>query len=127
MINNETSNRRWYDRDPILSKAMRILETSDDSLQIQTAINLIKIIIEHNIEDNQFTSVEDILNAVNEGGNEKGNGRWYDIDSTLRTAIQMLENCPEEAQSKIARKIADLVAEKIRNSDDDDCEEELDF
>ncbi|OGH95798.1 MAG: hypothetical protein A2039_07245 [Candidatus Melainabacteria bacterium GWA2_34_9] len=116
--------RRWYDRDPILSKAMRILETSDDKFQIQVALNLIKVIIEHNIETNTFNTVEDILTAVQEGRCEKGNERWYDIDLTLKTSVQMLENCSEEMQSKIARSIAELISDKLENSYDDD--EELD-
>ena len=123
---NNNQCRRWYDKDPILSKAMKILETSDDKFQIQIAINLIKIIIEHNIQNNSFMSVEDIMNAVEEGGSEKGNARWYDIDNTLRTSIQMLENCPADMQGKIAREIADLVREKLRTSCCDiDVNEEL--
>ncbi len=122
---NETA-RRWYDRDPVLSKSMRILETSDDKFQIQMAINLVKIIIEHNIETNSFQSIEDIMSAVDDGRIEKGNARWYDIDNTLRTAIQMLENCPGEMQNKIAQQMAELVVQKFNDveSDEDDDEEE---
>lgn len=118
--------RRWYDRDPILSKAMRILETSDDKFQIQVALNLIKVIIEHNIETNTFNTVEDILKAVDEGRCEKGNERWYDIDLTLKTSVQMLENCSQEMQSKIARSIAELISDKLENSYDDEDDEDLD-
>jgi len=127
------NRRRWYDKDPILSKAMRILETSDDKFQIQVALNLIKIIIEHNIESSAIKTVDDILTAVEEGRCEKGCERWYDIDLTIKTAVQMLENCPEEMQSKIARNIAELISEKLHNSyeykfsdDDDDFEEDED-
>ena len=116
--------RRWYDRDPILYKAMRILETSDDKFQIQVALNLIKIIIEHNIESNEFKTVEDILVAVEEGRCEKGNERWYDIDLTIKTAVQMLENCSEDTQCKIARNIAELITTKLKDSYDEDDDEE---
>jgi len=116
--------RRWYDKDPVLSKSMRILETSDDKFQIQMAINLIKIIIEHNIEANSYTTIEDIMAAVEEGRIEKGNARWYDIDNTLRTAIQMLENCSLELQNKIAKEMAELVVKKLKNTDEDSLEEE---
>ncbi len=109
-------NRRWYDKDPILSKAMRILETTDDQFQLKIAINLIKIIIEHNIETDTFRSVDDLLCAVEEGRCEKGNERWYDLDQTIRTAVQMLENCPEEIQGNIARKVAGLISERIRDT-----------
>ena len=36
--------RRWYDKDPILSNAVKTLEASDDETQIRIALNLIKII-----------------------------------------------------------------------------------
>ena len=42
-----TNTRRWYDRDPILSSAMKTLENTDDETQIKIALNLIKIITEH--------------------------------------------------------------------------------
>lgn len=119
MNENNNTSRRWYDKDPILSKSMHILQTSNDEDQIRMSINLIKIIIEHNIESKSFTSIEDILEAVSEGVIEKGNARWYDIDNTLRTAIQMLENCSEDTRSRIARKMADMVVEKFNTSDDD--------
>jgi len=112
--------RRWYDKDPIIQKAMRILETSNDKLQIQVAINLIKVIIEHSIENNVYTSIDDIISAVEEGRSEKGSARWYDIDNTLRTSIQMLENCTPEMQEKIAREIASLVTKIFKSDDDED-------
>ena len=68
--------RRWYDNDPILSRSMRILEKSDDQDQIQMSINLIKIIIEHNIESKAFASIEDIMQAVNDGIIEKGGVKY---------------------------------------------------
>ena len=45
-----TQARRWYDQDPVLSSAMQTLEESGDDTQIKIALNLIKIITEHNIE-----------------------------------------------------------------------------
>jgi len=109
-------NRRWYDKDPILSKAMKILETTDDQFQVKIAINLIKIIIEHNIEADTLRSVDDLLGAVEEGRCEKGNERWYDLDQTIRTAVQMLERCPEEMQGKIAKDVATLIKDKLRDT-----------
>ena len=53
-----TNARRWYDRDPILSSAMKTLEESDDETQIKIALNLIKIITEHNISNEEYESVE---------------------------------------------------------------------
>lgn len=108
------SARRWYDKDPVLSSAMRTLEQSDDETQIKISLNLIKIIIEHNIENSEFEAVEDIISAVEAGVEENRNGRWYDIDSTLKTAMSMLQNCPESTRTVIAKEMAKMVVKKIK-------------
>ena len=124
-MKEEYSNqhRRWYDKDPVLSQAVRTLEHSDDQTQIRIALNLIKIIIEHNIEDEKYEAVEDIINAVGSGLDDNRKGRWYDIDTTLRTAMNMLQNCPEATQHVIAKEMAKMVVDKIKTEDSDDDEE----
>ena len=116
-------HRRWYDKDPVLSEAVRTLEETDDQTQIRVALNLIKIIIEHNIEDEKFEAVDDIINAVGSGLDDNRRGRWYDIDTTLRTA--MLQNCPEDTQKVIAKEMAKMVVDEIKKDDieDEDGEE----
>ena len=118
-------HRRWYDKDPVLSQAVQTLEKSDDETQIRIALNLIKIIIEHNIEDEKFEAVEDIINAVGSGLDDNRRGRWYDIDTTLRTAMNMLQNCPEDTQKVIAKEMAKMVVDEIKKDDieDEDGEE----
>lgn len=121
--------RRWYDKDPLLSKTMHTLEHSSDETQIKVALNLIKILIEHNISENTFTGVEDVLSAVEDGLVEKGNNnRWYDLDSTVRTAINMLENSPLPVQKTVAQEMAKMVVDKIKEDadefDDEEAEEE---
>lgn len=110
--------RRWYDKDPVLSSAMKTLEETGDEAQIKISLNLIKIIIEHNIENSEFEAVEDIISAVEAGVEQNSkNNRWYDIDATIRTAMNMLQNCPPETQSIIAKEMAKLVVEKIKEED----------
>ncbi len=116
--------RRWYDKDPVLSRSMRTLRESDDETQIKVALNLIKIIIEHNISENTYSAVEDIMAAVEDGTIEKGKSRWYDIDSTVRTAINMLENSPEVVQKSVAKEMAQMVIDSITKEEDEDDEEE---
>lgn len=111
-------HRRWYDRDPVLSEAVRTLEETDDQTQIRVALNLIKIIIEHNIEDEKFEAVDDIINAVGSGLDDNKRGRWYDIDTTLRTAMNMLQNCPEETQKVIAKEMAKMVVDQIKKDEE---------
>lgn len=125
-MKEEYSNqhRRWYDKDPVLSQAVQTLEETDDETQIKIALNLIKIIIEHNIEEEKFEAVEDIINAVGSGLDDNRKGRWYDIDSTIRTAMNMLHNCPEATQKLIAKEMAKMVVDKIKTEDSDDEESE---
>lgn len=114
---------RWYDKDPVLSMSMRTLANSEDAKQIQVALNLIKVIIEHNIQSHEFKNVEDIMNAVEDGVIQKGVNRWYDLEKTVRTAIQMLEKCAPETRQKVAIDMAQLVIENIvmdQDQDDDD-------
>ncbi len=113
---NMSMNRRWYDKDPVLSRAMGILETSDDEFQLKVALNLIKVIIEHNIESDSYRSVDDILGAVEEGRCERGKERWYDLNETIRTAFQMLENSPDDVKSTATCNIASLIREKLRDT-----------
>lgn len=117
-----SQQRRWYDKDPVLSEAVKTLEETDDQTQIKVALNLIKIIIEHNIEDEKFEAVDDIINAVGSGLDDNRRGRWYDIDTTLRTAMNMLQNCPPDTQKVIAKEMAKMVVDKIK-TDEDDSEE----
>lgn len=124
--------RRWYDKDPILSRSMKTLEQSDDTTQIQVALNVIKIIIEHNIAYSEYSGVEEIIDAVDEGLVNQGRSRWYDIDKTLRAAITMLENSDTEVQIAAAKEMAKMVVDKIKEApedelDDDEESEDLNF
>lgn len=119
-----TNTRRWYDRDPVLSSAMKTLEESNDETQIKVALNLIKIITEHNISSSEYESVEDIVSATEDVLENTKKGRWYDIDSTLRTAITLLQNCPESTRSVIAKEMAKNVIEIIKKEEDDEEEDE---
>jgi len=111
--------RRWYDNDPVLSKSMKILEASDDETQIKLAMNLIKVVIEHNLANNNLIEVDDILSAAEGGAKPGSNNRWYDIDSTLRTAINMLAASPTQTQEAVAKEMANLVINKIKCNDED--------
>jgi hypothetical protein len=125
MMKEEYSHqhRRWYDKDPVLSQAVSTLEHSDDETQIKIALNLIKIIIEHNIEDEKFEAVDDIISAVGSGLDDNRRGRWYDIDTTLRTAMNMLQNCPADTQKVIAKEMAQMVVAQIKKDEDSEEEE----
>ena len=126
-IYRENQYRRWYDKDPILSKSMRTLEESDDETQIKVALNIIKIIVEHNIAYDEYSEVDDIITAVEDGMNPNYNNRWYDIEKTVKVAISMLENSPFETQKVIAKQMAQMVVNKIKEDKDEEVvNQELD-
>ena len=118
-----TSSRRWYDKDPVLSSAMKTLEESNDEAQIKIALNLIKIITEHLISSSEYESVEDIIAATEDVLENTKKGRWYDLDSTLRTAITLLQNCPESTRAVIAKEMAKNVIEVIKKEEDEEEED----
>ena len=118
-----TNTRRWYDKDPVLSSAMKTLEETDDETQIKIALNLIKIITEHYISDTEYESVEDIVTATEDLMENTKKGRWYDLDGTVRTAITLLQNCPDSTRHEIAKEMAKSVIEVIKKEDDDEEEE----
>ena len=66
---------------------------------------------------------EDIINAVGSGLDDNRKGRWYDIDSTLRTAMNMLQNCPAATQRIIAKEMAKMVVDSIKKEEEIDDEE----
>ena len=119
-----TNARRWYDKDPVLSSAMKTLEESGDETQIKIALNLIKIITEHNISNSEYESVEDIVSATEDILDTTKKGRWYDLDSTLRTAITLLQNCPDAARHEIAKEMAKNVVEIIKKEEDEEDDDE---
>ena len=61
---------------------------------------------------------------VDDGKEDSHGNRWYDLNSTVRTAINMLENCPFSTQKAIAKEMAKLVVDKIKE-DTDEKEAEL--
>ena len=116
--------RRWYDQDPVLSSAMQTLKDTDDESQIKIALNLIKIITEHNLSENEYSSVDEIISATEEGLKRTKLERWYDIDATLRTAISLLQNCPTSTRSMIAKEMAQMVVERFDNNGEEDIDDE---
>ena len=119
-----TSARRWYDKDPVLSSAMKTLEESDDDTQIIIALNLIKIITEHNIEDSKYEDVSDIISQTEIDLQDSRQNRWYDLDGTLRTAIGMLQNCPDSTRHEIAVEMARMVVEEMKKNEADEVDTE---
>lgn len=109
-VNTDANNikkyyRRWYDKDPELSYIVSCLENSDTNTKIKLAMKIIKSVISQNIVDLHYENIDDIMNIIYSGYDDPRRLRWYDMDSTVRTAMHMLQHCPEEIQYHISSEI----------------------
>jgi len=101
--------RRWYDQDPLLSDAMQTLENASDSEQIRLALHVVKIVNEHNLERSSSQTTENV--ATEPRKHNTKNSRWYDLDKTLKTSIEMLRCCDLDTQKLIAGEIVTMLKE----------------
>jgi hypothetical protein len=102
---------RWYDQDPALCRAIEQLRTAPDRYQAQVALNIIKIIVEHQIELETELPVENLdaaLNYQGQGPNHR-HRRWYDVHETLSSAMRLLEDCPDDLQRRVIPSIAAMI------------------
>lgn len=107
---------RWYDQDPVLSRAVEQLRAAPDKYQAQIALNIIKIIVEHHIELETDLPVEDLDSALNyrsETLPNRGYRRWYDVHETLSSAMQLLNDCPDDLQRRVIPSIATMIEETL--------------
>lgn len=101
---------RWYDQDPVLHLAIEQLRTAPDRYQAQVALNIIKIIVEHQIEMETELPVEDLDSALQyRRGERRHHRRWYDVHETLSSAMKLLEDCPDDLQRKVIPSIALMI------------------
>lgn len=101
----ETYIRRWYDDDPELRRIVDKLKYSNDEIRSKVALLIIKIIINRKILNLEYENIEDILDSIYAGYADTRRARWYDIDSTVRTAMQMLHDMPYETRASVALEI----------------------
>ena len=97
-----TMARRWYDNDPLLSQIVTHLQHSDDSTRIKLAMYLIKVIISKNVLELNYENIDNIMDAIYSGYEDPRRLRWYDVNSTVRTAMKMLEDCPSSVRYEIS-------------------------
>ena len=103
--NNRTYIRRWYDEDYNLAQIVEKMQYSSDDVRRKVAMLIIKIIIDKKIMDLQYENIEDLLDSLKAGYTDPKRSRWYDVNSTVRTAMQMLNDLPDEERYFIANEI----------------------
>ena len=55
--------------------------------------------------DLTYENIEDLLDSLKAGYTDTKRSRWYDINSTVRTAMQMLNDLPAKERYLIANEI----------------------
>lgn len=103
---------RWYDRDPALQKALDSLRNAPSKYHAQVALNIINVVVEHLAEANNVTleeqerSVQAQMRRLDVNPHRR---RWYDVNETLRSALMLLQDMPEEVQLRLNRPIAHMI------------------
>jgi len=107
--------KRWYDNDPALRNALEQLRAASDQHQAQIALNIIKIIVEHQMEAETDLKAEDLnktlpFSSFSPNAEEQSQRRrWYDVHETLSSAIQLLLDCPPDLQQRLIPSIAQMI------------------
>ena len=113
------AHQRWYDQDPALSRAMESLAKASDGYQAQVALNIIKVIVEHRIELESGESLEhdrqvqQLIEEARSAADRTQSRRWYDVNETLRSALQLLHDTPSELQLSVIPSVAAMIEQTL--------------
>jgi hypothetical protein len=120
MSNSASTPQRWYDKDPALTKALESLRVAPNKFHAQVALNIISVIVEHRLEELQNKAAvcpEEFRQSLIEEAKDlvmpTYGKRWYDVNETLQSAIQMLKDTPDEIQKQIIPSIALVIEQAI--------------
>jgi hypothetical protein len=106
-------NNRWYDKDPAMVRALEQLRNAPDNYQAQVALNIIKIIVEHQMEGEteelEPGEPHQALPYRRSWDDHRDHRRWYDVHETLSSAIQLLADSPEDLQKRLIPSIAHMI------------------
>lgn len=89
--------KRWYDIDPVVSRATEMLEKSDEELQIVCAEYVIDKLKDYDFE----MSLDDQFNYIMR--------RWYDKNIKVSHAMEYLKLAPEEVRRELALDIIEHI------------------
>ena len=102
------SERRWYDKDPILKEALELLQLSTDDTKNSAAGFLLQL--QEQVAGEVIEHVYGIMSEYAETGN-----RWYDKDPIVMKAIELLRVAPKKTQRQAALKL--LLALEAKSFD----------
>lgn len=89
--------KRWYDVEPVLSRAIAMLEEADEDLQIVCAEYVID-----KLKDIDFKmSLDEQYNYILR--------RWYDKNIKVSHAMEYLKHAPDELRTELALDIIEHI------------------
>ncbi len=97
MTPNEKPYVRWYDKDPIVSKCFKLIESLEDSKKHQVATFLMGSIIMQPPYSSMMPSKVSSLMSI-----EEPKRRWYDYDESIRLFIELIKNVSDDTKREIA-------------------------
>ncbi|MBQ6516066.1 hypothetical protein IJI31_02690 [bacterium] len=97
--------RRWYDRDPILSEALELLRLSPEKTKEEAANFMIQL------QEQVAADVIDRVYEIMQTYQGKGN-RWYDNDPVVMRGIELLREAPPKIQRVAALKLLLALEQK---------------
>ena len=101
-------NKRWYDIDPTVSRAVAELENAQEYIQIHCADFIIDRL--KNIDFNIEMSLDDQFNYIMR--------RWYDKNIKVSHAMEYLKNAPDDVRKELALEVIDFIKE-YKNYEDE--------
>lgn len=92
------TERRWYDKDPILKEALELLQLSCDETKNSAAEFILQL--QEQVAGEVIEHVYQIMSDYEGKGS-----RWYDKDPVVMKAIELLRVAPKKTQRKAALKL----------------------
>lgn len=104
----------WTEVDPALRKALEQLKCAQSYYEGQVALNIIKVIVEHEIEERiELTSHSEQRQKHSWPQNQE-NRHWYDLQETLNSASSLLSETPSDLHRQVLPSVAHMIEHSIR-------------
>ena len=89
--------QRWYDADPVLSRAIAVWEKADENIQTICAEYVLDKLKDINFEMSLDEQYEYILR------------RWYDKNVKVSHAMEYIKHAPDELRHELALDIVEYI------------------
>ena len=99
-----TKHNRWYDNDPFLKEALELLSLSSEETQGEAADFVL------NLQDQVAADVIERIYATVTKCKDVGN-RWYDKDTVMLKAMELLRVAKPSVQRIAAKKILKALSQ----------------